>query len=100
MKVPARFLFGGATGMKDGSALVRRDARQLQFLECAGGHSRDLRPMLDDFGRQATCFADFPVGRIVLELESEQFEGQFGELPIANRRLPIGNRLAQARGEG
>lgn len=95
----ARLLFGRPAGMKDSGAFFRRNARQLQFLEHRGRHSGNLRPMVDRFRRQSAHLADFAVGEIVLELESEQIQSQIGKLPTADCRLPVENQFAQARGE-
>ena len=49
--------------------------------------------MLDHLGRQLARLADFAVGGIVFELKREQFQREFGELPTADCRLPIGNQF-------
>ena len=54
----------------------RRQTSQFQFLECRRRHGGNLRPMLDHFRREASRFADFPVGGVVLELERKEFEGK------------------------
>ena len=95
----AGLLLRRAAGMEDSRALVRREAGQFHLLEPGGRHGGDLRPMLDHLRRQLARFANFPVGGVVFELKSEQFEGERRELRIADCRLPIGNQLAQARGE-
>ena len=99
MKMPAGLLFRSATGMKYSGSLLRRNTGKIQFLERAGRHDWDLRPMLDPFWRQFARFADFAIGGVVIKLKREQFQSEFGELPIADCRLPIGNQSAQTRGE-
>ena len=92
MKMPARLLFGGAAGMKDCGPLRCRDAGKFQFLERAGGHSRDLRPMLDDFGRHSSSPANLLVGGIALELEGKEFESEGFKFPEGRvTRAPILN---------
>ena len=99
MEVAAGLLFRRAAGMEDGSAFVRREAGQFQFLERGGRHGGDLRPMPDHLRRQRARLANFPAGGIVFELKREKFQREFGKLPVADGRLPAGHQLAQARGE-
>jgi hypothetical protein len=55
--------------------------------------------MLDDFRGELARGANFSVGGIVLELQREKFQREFGKLAIGNWRWEIGNPPAQARGE-
>ena len=99
MKMQAGLLFRRAAGMKNGGALVRREAGQFQFLERTRRHGGNVCPIFDGVWRDLVRLADFPVGGVVRELEREQLQREFGELPVAGCRLPIGNPFAQARGK-
>ena len=92
-------LFGCAAGMKNRRAFGRREAGQFKFLKRCCRHGGNLCPMLDELRRPLAHFADFPVGGIVSELKRKKFQCEFGELPITGCRLPVGNQLAQTRGE-
>src|SRR5664280_2265590 len=92
MEVAAGFLLRRAAGMKDGGALVRREAGEFQFLERAGWHGRNLRPAFYNCRRQLAGRTDFAVGGIIFELECEQFQREFVEVFKAGtdvRRLII-----------
>lgn len=93
----AGLLPGGAAGVEDGGAFIRRNTGQFQLLEGARGHERDLRPVFDGLWRQLPGFTNPSVRGIGIELEGKEFVGQFGKLLMAGCRLPIGNRPAQAR---
>ena len=69
MKMAAGLLLRRAAGMKDGRALLRRDAGQLQFLERRCRHGRNLGPIPDGFRRQFARLTDFAVGKIVFGLK-------------------------------
>lgn len=97
--MPAGFLLRRAAGMKNGGALLRRNAGKLQFLERRRRHGGNLCPVFDRLWRATARPADFPVGGVAFKLKREQLQGEFGELPIVDCRLPIGNQSAQARGE-
>ena len=76
MEMPAGLLFRRAAGMENRGAFVWRQTGQFQFLERRGRHGGNSRPVLHNFGREAARGADFPVGRVVIELEREEFEGE------------------------
>jgi len=97
--MPAGWLRRRAARMEDGGAFHRREAGQLQFLERAGWHGGNLRPLRHHRWRQFARRTDFPVSGIVPELKREQFQRQRGERQIGNRKSEIGNTLTQARGE-
>jgi len=102
--------------MENGGAFFRRNTGKLQFFERTRWHGGNLRPMLDDFGCQTTCLADFTVGGVMFELKLKQFqrqrikisEGRVTQAPIralkfrvrASRNPALRKEgLAQTRGE-
>jgi hypothetical protein len=89
MKVSAGLLFRRAAGMKNRRVFDGRQAGEFQFLECARRHGRDLSPMLHCGRRCVSRRADLLIRSVVSELQREKFESEFGELPIADCRLPI-----------
>ena len=82
MEMPARLLPGGSAGVKDRRALCDRQAGQFEFLEGAGGHGGNLRPMRDGIRNHAARLAKFAVSEVVLELEREQHEGHAVEFSL------------------
>ena len=77
--MPAGLLLRRAAGMENGRALVRRDAREFQFLERRGRHGGNLCPVPDRFRRQTPCGADYSIGAIVFDLECKKVEGELIE---------------------
>ena len=77
-------------GMKNNRAFIRSETGQFQFLERRRGHRWNPCPMLDHLRRQATRFADCPVGGVVFELEREKFERESVEISEGRvTRAPI-----------
>ena len=124
MEVPAGLLFRRTAGMENRSAFRGRQTGQFQFLERRRRHGGDLCPMFDNSRRKVArlryatarqaCFADFPVGGVMLELQRKEFEGEPVKISEGRvTRAPIlafqvraswnlalrKNGLAQARGK-
>ena len=78
----ARILFGGAAGMEDGNAFLWWDAGQFQFLERGCGYKRDVCPIANVFGREATGLANPAISKVMLELQREKFQREFVESAI------------------
>ena len=108
--MPAGFLLRRAAGMKNGGALVRRDARQVQFFEHARRHGGNLRPVFDRLRCASARPADFPVGGVVRELEGEKLQREGIEFRLLvgtarctvrtpQRGVPTMDGFAQTRGE-
>src|SRR5579859_6054127 len=76
MEVAAGLLRGGAAGMENRSAFLRRKAGKLQFLECTRRHGGNLRPVPNGFGRQTTRLTNFSISGVMFVLKREQFEGK------------------------
>src|ERR1700722_1932873 len=97
MKMAAGFLLCGAAGMEDSRVFFRRNARKLQLFKSGGGHKWNLSPLANVIGCHTTGFTNFPISRIVFELQREKFQCQFIESGVweRSRRVKI-----QARSKG
>ena len=86
MKMPAGLLLRRAAGMKDGGALVRREAGQFHFLEHRRRHGGNLRPIFHRLRRELARDANFAVGGIVSNwsANSSSASGANGKLEMGN----------------
>ena len=100
MKMPARPLFGGATGMKRRHPFPWRNDSKLQFLEGSRGCRRNIPPGVDARRTQSALKAQPSQRGIVVKLKREQLPGQLIEAFLAaiggvNERGDIHRQLAQ-----
>ena len=72
--------------MKNSFAFFGRQARQFQFLERGSRHGGNLRPMRCRMRRDFSRFAQFSVGRVVIELQGEQHQGHSVEFSVEVRQ--------------
>jgi hypothetical protein len=83
--------------MEDGGAFGRREAGQVEFLEGGRGNCRNLRPRIHRRRSGVAPFAKATVGRDVLELEREEFEGEGVELSVGQDGTRLGAKFGEAR---
>src|SRR5258708_7921680 len=87
MKMATSPLASGAAGPKDSAALLCRQTGELEFLESAGGHGRDLFPMRHLLRGRASAPAVRPVNWNMQELKPEQVQRE-----LRKRLVLLGQR--------